>query len=225
MKMLRVFFKDIYQEVVSLPLFKHKYASLVGLLALFLLGSGATYTGYLWYMSYKNQEAQRMLASCLDDYRNVIVGGGTSWASVQMNAKVGYEKHKGTALVPYFLALQAEAMIYQDNIIELSPILETLNKELVKGSDLYYVYKLKCALMMIDSKDENLINQGIALLEALAIDKDNINRDSALYYKGQYYWARNALSDAKVTWEELVNDFSDSAFAKKVTQQLDHLRA
>jgi len=218
------FLKKLYQEITSIPLFKNRYMQASGFFLLLLLGSLVSYFSYSWYKLQKNQEAQSFLSSCLDDYRGAIEGNQMSWPSLQMNAQIGYEKNKGTDLAVYFKVLQADAMIQHGNIEDLPPVLNQLEKEVVAGSLLYYVYRLKLALMMIDSHDDDLMKKGIFLLKELSIDGKNPNRDIALYHKGQYYWNKNALSDAKIAWEELVEEYSDSIFAKKVQSDLVHLQ-
>ncbi len=224
MATLNSFFKNLYQEIASIPLFKNRYMKARGVFLFLLLGSAISYFGYSWYKLQKNQDAQNFLSSCLDDYRSVIEGRQSSWPSLQMNAEIGYEKNKGTDLAVYFKALQADAMIQHGNIKDLPPVLDQLEKEIVKGSLLYYVYRLKLALMMIDSQNDDLMQKGIVLLQALSLDEKNPNRDMALYHKGQYYWDKNALSDAKIAWQELVEEYSDSIFAKKVQSNLVHLQ-
>jgi hypothetical protein len=173
---------------------------IVGLVgALIIAGS---IWGYKKYSIYSEEKAQKVFADCMHEYTSVKAGQG-SWATVDQLCSLGYNNHRGTAIAPYFLALQADSAIAQNKKGEALALLDIILKELSSSSPLYPVYATKRALLALDTSATEA--EGLQQLEKLAFDKQNQQRDVALYYLGLYHWSHDALEQAKKVWQELID--------------------
>jgi hypothetical protein len=179
--------------------------------------------GYSKYRVYKNQEAQKILSVCLEEYARAMNGAIDSWPTVEMSCQLGYEQHKNADVAPYFLALHVEALLHQGKKDAVQPLLEAMIQRISPSSPLYHLYKTKKALIELDAEDVQIAKQGLEELRAMAQDKKNSNRDLALYYLGLYYWTHNQAADAQVEWKELAAQYPSSPWAQVVSAQLQQM--
>ena len=160
--------------------------------------AGAGYFGYRWYIVSREQSAQVMFAECLREYEKGVRERQT-WADIQALWAAGYARHTQSSLAPYFKAFEANSALKQDKKAEAVALLDAALSLVAASSPLYTVYATKRALINIDLGNE----AGLQELEKLAYDKNNIQRDVALYYLGLYHWSKNNIEDAKEAWETL----------------------
>lgn len=158
------------------------------------------------YEIYRGKNAQKDLASCMEQYEKAVAAGTDNilWPTVELSCKSGYEKYRGTAIAPYFLGYQAEALIKQHKIDEAIVVMHSMLNKLSKESPLYYIYATKHALLQMDSTDSVIRASGFEGLAKLAADVKNAQRDEALYYVGLYNWYNNDFAQAKDAWRQLV---------------------
>jgi hypothetical protein len=183
-------FRRVYEQVFTVIL----------IVAILIVG---TYYAYRWYTIRREQAAQKIFSECVDDY-NLAFTGQEHWANVEQLCKVGYEQHRSSSMAPYFLVVQAEALLEQGKKTEASQLYGQVVKEIPKKSPLYGLYATKHALLLIDMVDESLAQEGVTLLTELAHDTSNLTRDESLYYLGLYHWSKNSYELAKKAWQELV---------------------
>lgn len=153
--------------------------------------------------------AQQALSESLDDF-NKAFDNPELWYDVEISAKTGYKQFSSSSLAPYFLVLQAEALMQQGKIQDSLAIMDSMLKSLVTNSPLYYLFKIKYARMKLDSNDANQEASGLQDLIALSNDKKNNQQDEARYYLGLHYMNHDDLEKAHMVWQELVKAEQDS---------------
>jgi tetratricopeptide (TPR) repeat protein len=129
------------------------------------------------------------------------------WSEVEVAARTGHYQYKSTSFAPYFLSLQADALAQQGKIDEAVVVMSSMLDELPKKSPLYHVYAIKKARMMLDSAQESMRAQGLELLAGLAQNTANAQQDEALYYLGMHYMSQGNKSEAKNSFQKLMDTF------------------
>lgn len=172
-----------------------------GLSLLVILGvvSSAVF-GYRWYITKRETAAHKTLSECMYAYAKAQVGQ-EKWLNVEQLCTTAYEKHSSSYIAPYFIALQAETALQQNNLAQAVILFEKALSNMSRTSPLYGLYAVKRALVELD--DEGQAQRGLQHLQALADDTNNINRDMALYYLGLYHWMHNDTQAARVAWQTL----------------------
>jgi len=162
-----------------------------------------------WYrMRMTNQEqlAQRVYTEALDEFQRGLAGYDAAWPNIVRLVDVAYERHASSTVAPYLLALKADALVREDKQDEAINTMSTALEKIPTTSPLYFLYKTKQALMMLDSKQEQIKQNGINVLRKLAQNNDNTNNDMARFYLGSYYIA---IGDKK-TGEPLLVSLMES---------------
>lgn len=212
--------KSLYVDLMQGAFLKNRSVQIIILTMVLALFSGGVYFGYMSYRSYKNGEAQKILSVCLEEYVQAIHGSDELWSTLEMNCQLGYDQYKSSDFAPYFLAIKIEALLHQGKKDEVWPLLNNMLQSFSSSSALYSLYQTQKALIELDAADEDTVNKGLKALAALAEDVQNKNRDYALYYLGLYYWHQNRIDDARNAWQELIQNFSMSPWAKPVSVKL-----
>ncbi len=176
------------------------YIRWIALACLGLVVLGGVYFGYSWYVTKREQAAQKIFSECMHEYMEAY-SGQTAWVNVQELSKLGYEQHASSSMAPYFLALQADALVQENKKQEAVAVLDTMLAHMSSTSPVYGVYQLKRALLMLDTDDA----LGLEQLKKLAQNSSNKNRDAALYYLGLYHWSKDSFDQARESWQELVD--------------------
>lgn len=194
-------------------------------LGLLLVGAASwgVYFGYMAYRSYRNQEAQKVLSICLEEYTKALSGANELWPSVEMSCQLGYEQNRSSDLAPYFLAVKAEALLHQGKKSDVQEVLDTMMQSLPTSSPLHYAYATQKALIEMDADDPMVAQKGLDSLKVLADTKSNHNRDLALYYLGLYHWSHDQVEQAQDVWQELTKDFATSPWSQAVAYKLQQL--
>lgn len=212
-----------YDDIRKTSFLSNKYVHIVFISIIMGLASMGAYMGYTKYRVYKNQEAQKILAVCLEEYARAVSGAVELWPTVEMSCQLGYEQHSNADIAPYFLAIQVEALLHQGKKDAVQPLLDTMMQQMNTSSPLYYLYQTQKALIELDAHDAAIVKKGLDSLHMLAEDKKNNNRDIALYYMGLYYWAKNQIADAQTEWTELVAQFPTSPWVSVVSTKLQQI--
>ncbi len=142
--------------------------------------------GYRWYQAGKERAAYKEFVESVEAYEHI-----TTLADVEKELQdserafhVGAEAHRSSALYPFFLAFEADALIRLGNIAQAAALLDTAVNHMDKQHPLYYLYALKAALVKIDTQDATLEKEGRASLDSLASMEANPLQDMARYYAG-----------------------------------------
>lgn len=195
-------------------------------------------TGYWFYRIHVREQAHKAMVQALKYYHGVV-GTVTSADSQSMfftsetekwqkTAQVfadGYERYKGTALGSMFQAYQAEALL---NLGKMNEAVDTLSHAVdnMKSGALKDFYRIKLALMKLDSSKELDRQQGLGALKILADDAQSVAQETALYQLGAYYWSEKKFAEAKNYWQMLLVKYGTrdikhpSVYAEKVKEKL-----
>jgi tetratricopeptide (TPR) repeat protein len=132
------------------------------------------------------------------------------WQAVVDVFKKGYEENKSSNLAPFFLALEAEGLVQLGKLDEAINLLSQAVGD-IDSNDIADVYKIKLALMQLDtsSKTENAV--GLESLGKIAEKSDSVANDSALYRLGEYYWINKDFDKAKNYWNQLVHKYGQKS--------------
>lgn len=184
---------------------KHAARIAMGVGLAFLLISA--FMGYRWYATSRAQAAQKHFADCVQEYNKAAQTGSQSWAMIAKIFELGVQDYGSTAMAPYFLAYQADALVHDNRLAEAASIMRRAVSGLSKSSDVYGLYALKSALMDIDVAEQEGVasEKAVQALEALARNTKNKQRDAALYYLGRYYMDMGDTVRAQETLQALLN--------------------
>ena len=116
------------------------------------------------------------------------------------------------------MVYEADTLIHQGKIKEASVLMDKAVQEMDSQHPLYTTYALKRALLRLDSGDASLEKQGREELEALAQDKNNSARDSALYYSGLYAENRADKAQAEKRFKEIVDQAHEQSYWYQLAQ-------
>ena len=196
------------------------------LLAIAIVGAGAAgWFSYRWYTAYKGQQAQKILSDCLQEY-DKAVDGDTDWSEVASMNDLGYKQASGTALRPYFLVMQAQALARQQKVTEALEVMDRALGMLPAHSDYASLFDITRVLIQFDATGDQSKEQALQQLQAIADDQKNIYRDTAWYHIGEWYWSQDQLVQAKEAWQQLVDNkelFADSPWVFMAEQKLEGL--
>ena len=183
---------------------------------------GAFY-GYKFYVYRKESSAHKALNECVIEFSNVKNGSG-QWRDVEVLFDSGYKNNYGSKLAPFFLVFKSEALFEQGKTKEAIETLGEALKKMSEKDDFYGAYKVKFALMKMDTQDQALKTEGLNELTAQASAMGNT---IALYYLGLYYFDKNDVENAKKYWQQLITldeearKKDDSGLASKVTNYVN----
>lgn len=188
----------------SLASFKEQYRYVV---PAFVAGCIALAIGGLCYLYYthmhtKEEMAHALLTECIAEYQRVVQGQST-WASVEVMCKAGYEQYAATKTATYFIPLRVDALLALGNQEMALQLLDQLLGRLGTTSPVYALFATKRALIKLDNQAEAIQGAGLKELQALANDTKNLDRDVALYYLARYYASHHDAERARETQEVL----------------------
>lgn len=179
--------------------------------------AGGSYVLYRWYRGSREANAHKSLNDCLVIYKDALDQQTQArsdqqknqnknlWEEAEIAMRLGYEQNKDSRLAPFFLALQADALLALGHKAQALEVLSRALAELSSSSPYYGLYRTKRALMYMD--DEATREQGLAELEQLKHDKKNKFKDMTLFYLGSYFWSINDNAQARGAWQQLIDEF------------------
>jgi hypothetical protein len=136
--------------------------------------------------------------------RKFFISHKEKWTEVERVFDDAYQKNKGAGIAPIFLAYKSEALLNlgkRDKAIEsLNNAVSYMNKRCATRS----YYKMKLALMEIDSDNKTLQAKGLQRLKSIALDQNSYAQDMGLYRLGEYSWYKKDFSEAKNYWNQLL---------------------
>jgi|GEM_PF-1369161 len=182
---------------------KKKYAryGIGGALILVVLVS--LFFAWRFFVSYREQNAQKALALCLTDTMNAQRATQPDWGMVEAQCAHAASDNSSSHLKPYFMILQAEALIKAGNIAQALVIMDSAIASMSSRDPLMPLFALKRALMQLDDSQSAVREQGLVHLQNLAADTANACADAAQFYVGYYYWTHDQLDKAQEAWQKL----------------------
>ena len=193
--------------------------------------------GYFFYMGSLQRRAHRSFVDTLkyfdakvigkdefkEDYLNLdefsFKSSEEKWNKVAQVFQEGYEQNKGAGIAPMFLAYQSQALLNLEKQVEAINVLREAIKAM-SNSALKTYYKVKLALMQIDSENKDMVNEGISLLKEISLDQKSSAHDMVLYRLGEYYWNTKNFDEAKNYWNQLILKYGKNAEKPSVWVEL-----
>lgn len=125
----------------------------LGTIIVIILSIGIWF-GYDFYQGKINQKAQTDLFELVEAYLKAVKKADKNQIDDAEQAfKVSAQRHKNSNFYPYFLAYQADALIWQNKLKDGVTVLEEAVKALGKidqNQPLYYLYSTKLAQVKLD---------------------------------------------------------------------------
>jgi|SaaInlLV_10m_DNA_2_1039722.scaffolds.fasta_scaffold00107_42 tetratricopeptide (TPR) repeat protein len=199
-------------------------------------------TGHFFWVKTREERAHRALVNSLEYFNAPVVAADKEeetldftdkksfanekekWEKVAEVFRNAHKKNKSSGIAAMFLAYYSEALINLDKIEEAIVVLSGAI-DAMKNYEIREYYRLKLALMKIDSNEGSTVTEGLAALIKLAADEKSIVHDSALYNLGLHYWSNKNFDEAKNYWNQLLLKYgkdSDipSPWAEKAEEKL-----
>ncbi len=168
-----------------------------------LCAVGGSLWGYHFYKTSQEEAAHTVLFDCLAQYEQALQNKA-QWSDVAAMCQAGYEKYSSTAVAPYLLAVEVDALLAQDQNQAALEKLDAMIGGIDTQSPLYSLFRTKQALLRLDSSDEQLKEKGLHELEQLASDSKNWYNDEAQFYLGLYYREQGQQEKAVAAWKQLI---------------------
>jgi predicted Zn-dependent protease len=176
------------------------------------LGLAASSFAYKLWSAKRERAAQYDFSSLMTEYETMSQDKNPEWDVLLDKFEKNYEKHASSSLLPYYVSYKVRILLNQDKREEALATLDTMI-DAMPGSVMLSLYQTERALVQLDSADESVRLTGLNTLISLAQDADNKYRDSAQFYLGRYYWAKNDIDAARAIWQQLVDEQHDEKLA------------
>lgn len=163
---------------------------------------------YILWSMHRDTVAQRAFGPLIDVYTTTMGDKDAQWDEFIKKCDQEYKNNARSHMAPYFLAYQAQALIEQNKKSEALAILDTIVNT-YNDIPLLHLYKTMRALIKLDMPEQTVQKTGQDELVALAYNKKNQFRDTALFYLGRYYWVHDDVEQARNVWQDLVNEQQD----------------
>lgn len=212
-------------QFVSDSIGRNKYIRQLVMGGAFVAVIVAIIAGYMWYTQSQNEQAQALLSRSMEMYKRGIEEKDSSILDeADQSFSQGYKNFSGTSLAPFFLVYRSEIALRQNRQSDAGTLLEEALTRMSSKSPLYVPYKIKLALLKVDSADKNVVQSGKELLDSLAADVKSKDRDMALYYKGLLHFNDGDRKSAETVWDVLTKRYgSESVWVQAAQAKLDYL--
>lgn len=190
-------------ELIFVKNIKHVFTGLI----IAVVCATLFFTHYV-YVGWREKSAQRDFGPLLIQYNMMSREKDPQWSPLLEEFEKNYKKHSRSALLPYYMEFKAHILLQQDKKEEALVCLDRILAD-VQLSSLSPLLQMERALILLDSADSAMRNEGEENLKKLAFDKNNQFNDSALFYLGRYYWSANKVEQAQNTWQQLVDEQRD----------------
>lgn len=217
-------FPSLLKSFHALKAFIYHYMAHIRILAIVIAVVLVGFFSYRWYQVRRDAAAQYAFAYAMEEFMQMRDAKTGSWDAVEQVFKTGYEQHGSSNIAPYFLAFQAQALVYQDKKQEALELFDKIHTLIPASSPLSNLYKVQRMLLMIDSKDQGQHDAGLQELIDLAHDTKNKFRDEALYYLGLYYAGLGDNEHARAEWNLLTQAFTAQGQTGSVYAELAQAR-
>lgn len=196
------------------------------LMAAILLG------GYYYFRVHRKAQDARATATLTEVLSEVTRAASKpeAWQDVELAARTAYHQNTSSDLAPYFLAIEADALVEQGKVDQGREQLASAVQAMSHNQPLTSFYTLKLARMQLESSDEAVRKQGLASLQALAQDAKALVQDEALYRLGSLYVQEKNYEKARETFNQLLDMFKEykdtpgeSVWASLAQEQIDRL--
>jgi len=194
------------------------------------------YYGYGIYNTRFQRAAQVAFSESIDVYKQALAAAMNKgdvdknveglWDEAEIAFKAGYAQNKSSDLAPFFLIFESQVLLKEGKKAEAYELLAEAVNKIPEKSPFFYLYKTKQALMEIDLKDGKSGSglRGLDLLLDLSKNKNNMFRDLALFYAGEYYWSTNEIDKAREQYKALEAMNTDTPWAAQAKAKLKKIQ-
>ena len=182
----------------------------------------AGWFGYRRYTHARDYAAYKDFVSHQESYKKTVAAGNLAsgkWDELEKAFLVGAERHKNSALAPFFLAYAAEVVEKQNKPEAALALVQKALAGMPKHVVLYEYYVLKQALLKLDIPQEQVQKEGIAELTQLAQSTDAGIADMALYYRGLYAYTHGDTQAAQEIWTILTSRAKPDSYWRMLAQE------
>lgn len=191
----------IVQQVILLYRRYQKFITIVVTGILICTGL-CVYLYFSW--AHKKQAAYQALAETLAEYDRAYTSPDL-WSDVEFGGKTGYRQFSGSIVAPYFIFLQAESLIQTGKLSEAFDVMKQGMENLSNKSPLYSYFALKMARLKMSMDSQDLQQEGLRELQAIAQDTISLARDKALYMLAEYYEDQGNVQESIDAWQRLAD--------------------
>lgn len=199
----------MFKSISQFARLNGRYIGMVACLAALFVS--VLFAHKLWVIQ-RERLAQYDFSALMTEYETMSREKDPQWSGLLEKFESNYAKHASSSLLPYYLGYKVQILLAQEKRDEALTALDTMITDMV-GSSVIALYEMERALIQLDGVDDQLNGVGLETLKTLAHDSDNKFRDSAQYYLGRYYWAHDQVEDARVVWQQLVDEQRDEKMA------------
>lgn len=180
----------------------------LGIVFFCALGLAASSFAFVLWSAKRERAAQYDFSALMTEYETMSQDKDPEWDTLLKKFEKNYEKHSSSSLLPYYLSYKVRILLNQDKREEALATLDAMINA-TPESIMLSLYQTERALIQLDSADESVQSTGLNALMSLAHDINNKNRDTAQFYLGRYYWAKNDITAAREIWQQLVDEQHD----------------
>lgn len=225
----------VWFESASDFISEHRRAFIIGFAGIAV--AAAAGTGYWYYKGYMREQSHKAFVHALTYYEGAV--GEKASTSGQQIFATDEEKWTKTAhilnqaaqdyasseLAPLCKAMESDALVHLGKLDEAVALLAGVVDKIANVAVRDF-YRVKLALMKMDTGRELDMQQGLGALKMIADDAQSAAHESALYYLGAAYWGQKDFEQARGYWQTLLVKYgaSDalhpSSFAEEVKEKL-----
>src|SRR5579871_4868770 len=121
----------------------------IGLIVGLIVGFIGLAFVYMLWTNEKNKAAQRDLGLLAIEYDQALQDQNADWQKLLEKFELGYAKHAGAPLLPYYKDYAVNILLRQNKTDEALVLLDTIIND-TQASPLLSLYKIKKALLLLD---------------------------------------------------------------------------
>lgn len=215
---------------------KHQRVVILGLTGIAL--ASAAGTAYWYYKGYVREQSHKAFVEALKYYDGTIGATPSStqdqltfaneeekWTKTAQAFNQAHSDYSSSELAPLCKVMEAEAFLNLGQTDKAHALLES-SVDAINNDAMRDFYRIKLALIKIDTEKETEIQKGINILKTLSDNAQSPAHESALYYLGAYYWTKKEFNQARNCWQMLLVKYGaadtkhQSTYAEKVKEKL-----
>ncbi len=179
-----------------------KQANYLILAAVIALVAVAFGYGYKQFMHYRSTQSQQRFTDAIALFDATAASKTPDWKQTAEMVKATYAEQP-RSVTPAMLNVLSDAQVQAGEQAQALQTMDQAVKAISPSDPLYALYRIKHALMLIDTAEEKSVESALATLDEIAANTSAANWDEAAYYLGLYYWEKNDITKAKAVWQNL----------------------
>jgi len=186
----------------------------------FVAAVGAGLSGYSWYKNHTSRQGHKAYAKAAallnarvinkGDQKGLLETTFTSeaekWQAVADAFGKVYSMYARTGIGEMAGAAHVNALLKIGKRDEARAVLSKLATH-ISSPQLRQLYSVTYALTLLDSAQEDDVENGLSMLKKIARNTSSPVQDSALYHLGDYYWYKDDTANVLNYWKQLMLSF------------------